>query len=888
MKSVLLLSFLVLALAFGGLASVEAATVTVFSTDFNSGVPAAFTGVTGTTGVQGYVAYGTFGGDLLFNSSGGDPAASTILTLTGLPPHVTVNLNFLLAIIDSWDGSDVVAFPDYLNVTVDGTPIFQETLANMPLHTQSYVPPPGVLVTPTPAIDLGFNPTYIDSGYDMGLEPAFQSIPHTANTLTIEWFASGGGWQGGPDEAWGIDNVSVSVVEPPVATNLALGPDPAGDDDDLVATYVYSGSYPEDVSLVHWYELGVFQFSLDGPSPVTLDKSLTTPGELWHFRVTPKGISGGVVHSGDITDASNVVGIGIPTATNLAMIPPMPTASDDLRVSYTYTGDKVEKVPRLTVGDPAVLNSTQIRWYKNGNPEATYDDTQTVPSTATTLGDLWHYTITPRDVDGNTGDLVDLRDFTIDGLAVEIVLPFTVSDLEFEGEDEDHEPSGDNQGIRGSKIWITKGELTGNQNGEIGYLQLQDDSGTWFNVTQGDPSDGNHRLYLITGTFAAPDPANFPEDIGETKTNRIVTDSDGEFEASFILPLEVLTAGSMYNAHDPLDVDKENPANNGWAHLAPARFTNANLALSVVTNNDHIIGVQKPRIEDDVKLDTDDPYKNMDTVEIEFDMETEQLAIPFSNFGTEDIEWLMILPDFSNMDSAFDGEKGNDEWIYNVTLWTPANVTDHALDDLIRAVVRARNSGKLEILDEGDGDYKIGYTISRKNSNHSGEKTLRVFAIDLPSTLLMMGFDVEGVITNIEEFTESITASPLNTARLNILQWTSGTMDTGNPTLQNKAANFDFVVVNPFVNPPKANGYDDDGNPVSVPEDDEWVYVFNEGDVVSIMVQIDPHDLSEDQLEKIDPDEVFVTGNEGATIDDIDVIGDISDLLSERLRINTM
>ena len=61
----------------------------------------------------------------------------------------------------------------------------------------------------------------------MGLDPVFNGILHTANTLSIAWYASGIGWQGGDDESWAIDNLSVvlngvaPVPEP--STFLLLG-----------------------------------------------------------------------------------------------------------------------------------------------------------------------------------------------------------------------------------------------------------------------------------------------------------------------------------------------------------------------------------------------------------------------------------------------------------------------------------------------------------------------------------------------------------------------------------------------------------------------------------------------------------------------------------------
>jgi len=151
-----------------------------FSTDFDSGVPAEFSGVTTTAEVQGWAGLGhgtnVFGGLMLHNDTGpygGGPALPTRLTLTGLPQHDHIDLRFLLAIIDTWDGDSGGCAPD-------------------------------------------FEP---DSAYDLGLEPALQAIPHTASTLTIEWFASGDGWQGSYDESWGIDNVEVVVWSPtPIQT----------------------------------------------------------------------------------------------------------------------------------------------------------------------------------------------------------------------------------------------------------------------------------------------------------------------------------------------------------------------------------------------------------------------------------------------------------------------------------------------------------------------------------------------------------------------------------------------------------------------------------------------------------------------------------------------
>jgi hypothetical protein len=200
---------------------------TVYFNDFDGGLAVALgvkdvlDGITTTESVQGYGGVGGFGGDFLRNDTGGDygsgggpigtPGEPTRLTLTKLPRHSSVDINFLLAIIDWWDGSGPegcpICHPDIFNVRVDGVLVFSESFG---FHGPTFVPPPGVLLAVSP---LGFDPGTDDAAYDMGLNPTFDNIPHTAKTLTIEWFADGAGWQGGIDESWAIDNLEIVLNE---------------------------------------------------------------------------------------------------------------------------------------------------------------------------------------------------------------------------------------------------------------------------------------------------------------------------------------------------------------------------------------------------------------------------------------------------------------------------------------------------------------------------------------------------------------------------------------------------------------------------------------------------------------------------------------------------
>ena len=183
------------------------APITVFTEDFESGaVPSEISGAGSVVGTQGYGGLG-YGANFLQN--GTLPPVPTTITLSSLPAHSSIDLNFLLAIIDSWDGNDATFGPDFFNVAIDGATIFSETFSVFAPGGDSFVPDAGVALTE--GTSLGFNAGFVDSAYDMGLQADFNAIPHTGSDLTIEFFASGAGFQGGTDESFALDNIEVVV-----------------------------------------------------------------------------------------------------------------------------------------------------------------------------------------------------------------------------------------------------------------------------------------------------------------------------------------------------------------------------------------------------------------------------------------------------------------------------------------------------------------------------------------------------------------------------------------------------------------------------------------------------------------------------------------------------
>lgn len=193
----------------------SAAPILVFETDFNGALaPEISPGTAALTGVQGYAGLGPggnqFGGNFLRSATGN----TVTLSLSGLPAHDTITLEFLFAAIDSLDGTGTFPAGDFFKIVFDGATLFSESFANaLPTQIQSYVPPPGVELARR--VDLGFSGPgsfFTDSAYNLGADPRFANFAHTGSTATIEFFIFGEGNQSLEDESWAMDNLRVSVT----------------------------------------------------------------------------------------------------------------------------------------------------------------------------------------------------------------------------------------------------------------------------------------------------------------------------------------------------------------------------------------------------------------------------------------------------------------------------------------------------------------------------------------------------------------------------------------------------------------------------------------------------------------------------------------------------
>jgi hypothetical protein len=198
---------------------------TIFSTDFESGVPAQISaGSALTEGVQGYNGLGVSGnhftGQFLRSATGNIIS----LSLSNLPSHSAISLDFLFAAIDSLDGTGGFPSGDFFKVTLDGNQLFRESFANAtPTQIQSYVPPTGVQLARH--VDLGFSGPggfYTDSAYYLGADPVFQNIAHTSSSAVLTFVVEGIGIQDLRDESWAMDNLKVSITPIPIPTTGLL------------------------------------------------------------------------------------------------------------------------------------------------------------------------------------------------------------------------------------------------------------------------------------------------------------------------------------------------------------------------------------------------------------------------------------------------------------------------------------------------------------------------------------------------------------------------------------------------------------------------------------------------------------------------------------------
>ena len=124
------------------------------------------------------------------------------------------SLSLLLGIIDTWDNGAAGYGPDSFKVELDGVEVFSAVFDN-------YQNLGATVASELTTVSYGSN--LIGSGAnDAAYKLSVNLGALSAGTHTLKFFASGPGWQGGSDESFALDNLSITAVPEPQTWGLAL------------------------------------------------------------------------------------------------------------------------------------------------------------------------------------------------------------------------------------------------------------------------------------------------------------------------------------------------------------------------------------------------------------------------------------------------------------------------------------------------------------------------------------------------------------------------------------------------------------------------------------------------------------------------------------------
>ncbi|MFX0185408.1 MAG: DUF2341 domain-containing protein, partial [Candidatus Hodarchaeota archaeon] len=185
--------------------------------------------------------------------------------------------------------------------------------------------------------------------------------------------------------AWVTSNTVVVGNSPPTASNLTMTSNPQTGDN-LVASWDYDDvdGDPENSSAkIRWYKNNVLQPALN--DSVTVLSGNTSKGEVWHYTIQVfDGQNYSVIYT--LSPGVQILNTA-PTASDITITPSNPATNVSLTAEWNFTD----------VDGDTETSSWLIRWYKDGQYQATYDDQIVIPSSATSKGEYWNFTVQVHD-----------------------------------------------------------------------------------------------------------------------------------------------------------------------------------------------------------------------------------------------------------------------------------------------------------------------------------------------------------------------------------------------------------------------------------------------------------------------------------------------------------
>jgi len=189
-----------------------------------------------------------------------------------------------------------------------------------------------------------------------------------------------------------INGTAVATKTPSESSTLNYNIQPSGPNPLYIGWFDYfKGTidevriYPKSLTPQQIYQR--YSETKDGQTnSSTIVQAELLTGDVWQCKVTPNDS-----HQDGTTKTSNPITIGQnnkPSAKNLTITPQTPNTNDDLIGNYTFFDPD---------GDPENTTLTEIRWYRNDVLVPELNNTLTIPSSYTTKGEIWYFTVKPSD-----------------------------------------------------------------------------------------------------------------------------------------------------------------------------------------------------------------------------------------------------------------------------------------------------------------------------------------------------------------------------------------------------------------------------------------------------------------------------------------------------------
>ena len=337
----------------------------------------------------------------------GDPLTYSIVTgpthgiLSGTPPNVTYTpgLNYNGADSFTFKAYDGQAYSNIATVSITVTPVNDPPTApvvdvtpNLPLTTDDLVCTVTTLST-DPDED---TVTYTYEWYKNEILQSDETTVTTALTDTVSSTKTAKGeiwkcvvtpYDGTVNGTSAQDQVTIGN-SPPSIDGVDITPDPAYTDDTLTATpYGWSDADSDSEGYTYQWQKwnGASWQDISGETSNTLDPDNFVKGDQIKVICTPfDGEDYGASEEDTITISNSP-----PSAPVVDVIPASPLTTDDL-VCIIVT-------PSVDPDGDTVTYTYE--WYKNDILQPEYT-TNTVPASATTVGDVWKCVVTPHGSDG--------------------------------------------------------------------------------------------------------------------------------------------------------------------------------------------------------------------------------------------------------------------------------------------------------------------------------------------------------------------------------------------------------------------------------------------------------------------------------------------------------